>query len=478
MGMAILGGVRPAAKRTRLARSIKDGRLDEKKRAAQRLLESSPDEIDLVVPALVGGASGQRRSGPRRGDPRDRSVRLFGRAAHPRGLGDQARAAANGLLGALKNDTDPIVRASAAFALASMRQALIKAGLSSDKSLESDPIKRETLFAALDEALQQDLPNRLPLIDAIERLGPLPNVATPGLVEALKDPSIIVRGRLILTLSHFTGGVDPAIPVLLNDLEQNTSRFLPDYLGAAKEMHPSPAVVPILIKSLESGNWMVREAAALLIAQIGTGARAAAPAVIAAVKKTIAAGNDRNAQGDPARAPQNPGALAKTGTRPDEPPRGSVSAGLATALARVAPAEEAVPILLEALRSKNTTTLASAATGLAELGPKAAQAAIPILLAALKESFASDEDSAEQSSVVILLALGRVAPRSPETGASSEMVIAKLGDALNAPSPSIQAAAAEALGNFGQRASKTVPKLMELQKEKAFLPATKPPPTP
>ncbi len=43
--------------------------------------------------------------------------------------------------------------------------------------------------------------------------------------------------------------------------------------------------------------------------------------MIAAVKKTIAAGNDRDAQGDPARSPQNPGALAKTGTRPDEPPR-------------------------------------------------------------------------------------------------------------------------------------------------------------
>ncbi len=252
--------------------SIKDGKPDEKKPPPQRLLESSPDEIDLVVPALVGAL--QDKDAPVRAEATLAIGQFVCSAApaHPKGLGDQARAAANGLLVALKNDTDPIVRASAAFALASMRQALIKAGLSSDKSLESDPIKRETLFAALDEALQQDLPNRLPLIDAIERLGPLPNVATPGLVEALKDPSIIVRGRLILTLSHFTGGVDPAIPVLLNDLEQNTSRFLPDYLGAAKEMHPSPAVVPILIKSLESGNWMVREAAALLLAQIGTGA--------------------------------------------------------------------------------------------------------------------------------------------------------------------------------------------------------------
>ncbi len=127
-----------------------------------------------------------------------------------------------------------------------------------------------------------------------------------------------------------------------------------------------------------------------------------------------------------------------------------------------------MPILIDALRGKNPTTLASAATALAELGPKA-HAAIPALLAALKESFASKEGWALESSTGILTALGRVAPQSPETGASSEMVIAKLSEALDVPSARVQAAAAEALGNFGPRASKMIPKLveLELQHEKA-----------
>ena len=45
-------------------------------------------------------------------------------------------------------------------------------------------------------------------------------------------------------------------------------------------------------------------------------------------------------------------------------------------------------------------------------------------------------------------------------------MIAKLSEALNHPSASIRAAAAEALGNFGPRASSAIPRLSELQKEK------------
>src|SRR5262249_615482 len=71
--------------------------------------------------------------------------------------------------------------------------------------------------------------------------------------------------RVIMTLSHFASGVDPVVPVLMNDLKENTGRYPPDYFGAARELHASSAVIPILIKSLESDNWMVQEAAALLL---------------------------------------------------------------------------------------------------------------------------------------------------------------------------------------------------------------------
>ena len=262
--------------------------------------------------------------------------------SHPAGLKDQAPTAVSSLLGVLKNDTDPTVRASAAFALSSIRQAFVKAGLSSNKSSESDPIKQETLFAAFDAALEQDALNRLALIDAIEHLGQLPNAATPGLIDALKDPSIVIRGKAVAALSHFTSGVDPAIPVLMHDLETNASRFPPDYFEAAKEMRPSPAVVPILIKSLESDNWMVREAAQLFLSQVGPEAASSRPRLGRRHQKDdLESGDHSDARWRVRPTPSGRRWPVST-TRPTEPRRGTVdiAPSFTKALVRVAPLPE------------------------------------------------------------------------------------------------------------------------------------------
>ena len=173
---------------------------------------------------------------------------------------DQPRTMANRFLELLEEDEDIGVRAVAADALTSISRAIVEAGIVPDSTSTPIPLDPETLVAAIDAALERDPANRMSPLAAFRRLHPMPMAAPPGLLETLKDPSSIIRGKALQSLSHFSSGVDPAVPVLLKNL-QTDDRFPPDYLGAAR-LRPSPAVVPILIKSLASENRLVSEASA------------------------------------------------------------------------------------------------------------------------------------------------------------------------------------------------------------------------
>jgi HEAT repeat protein len=253
----------------------------------------------------------------------------------------------------------------------------------------------------------------------------------------------------------------------MRDLETNTSRYPPDYFEAATIMHPSPAVVPLLIKSLESSNWMVREAAALLLAQIGPGAREAAPALMTAIRKTSKSGENRDALAESADSEEpRPGLMARNGLRPTAPRPGTVSQAFGRALARLAPPHESIPLLVELLGSKNPETREAATRVLGELGPEAHQAS-PHLLAALKPLLHSKDSAEEHTAKTLVLTLGNIVPNAPENTSVAGDEITTLRGALDAPSELIRAAAAEALGNFGPRADAAVPRLSALRDEKA-----------
>ncbi len=331
---------------------------------------------------------------------------------------DQPRSVATRLLELLEQDNDVGVRGVAASALASISRAMGKAGIRSDGPSTSDPLDPETLVAAYNEALERDPSNRMTLLAALENLGPVSLAAPPHVLAALDDPNSHVRGKALQSVSHFSSGIDRAIPVLLKDIEENFDRFPPNYLECARAMHPSPAAVPILIKSLESKDGLVREASAVLLARVEPAPRAAGPALIASVKKAIAVGDtSQEAVADSGSA--GPKGLAPgSGGRPAGPPPGSVTVDLARALARAAPTQEALPVLIQLLESANSGRRTAAAAGLAELGADA-QSAIPELLANLKEAVASkDERSAAASGVRvagarIAEALGRIVPLAP-----------------------------------------------------------------
>jgi HEAT repeat protein len=173
-----------------------------------------------------------------------------------------------------------------------------------------------------------------------------------------------------MALSHIASGVDRAIPVLLRDVATDPNPALPTvaangsnplYFSAARTMRPSAAVIPVLVESLQSGNRDVRGTAAILLGRIGPQARQATPALIAAVKQELASGEKAQRRQDP------------------------LIYDLAPALVQVAPVEEALFILGEALRSPSDPARSAAASALARLGLRA-HAAIPALLTALKEA--------------------------------------------------------------------------------------------
>ncbi len=133
-------------------------------------------------------------------------------------LADQSRAAASGLIEVIKNDGDNSVRASAAFAAASLHRAIRDAGIKPDQSRVDDPIDPKTMARAFNTVIKHDPTTRLAMLGTYQSLGPIGEPA-PLLLAALDDPSPPVRAAALQTLAQFTSGADQAVPVLLRDAD-------------------------------------------------------------------------------------------------------------------------------------------------------------------------------------------------------------------------------------------------------------------
>ena len=445
-------------------RLLDSGDVEERNLALRRLDPSGPAEMDAVFNAAdraMRDTEAQVRM--------EATVALTRFATSPQpqpGTADvdRARRIAQTLREAFRGDPDVGVRASAATGLSAVFTALVKAGIRPAEFQDDNPLKPETLVVALDAGLQKDRESRVPLITAIERLGKVSMVAPPGVLSVLDEPTHFVRGQALLALSHFSGGVDRAIPVLLGDVVTNTDRFPPDYAAIAAAMRPSPAVVPALVDALESKNGIVRETASTLLSHIDPPPRSAAPAVIAVVKEQLSAREGtRDIQDVPeSEPPTAKGAVTPSaGIRREQPAAGSVSPDLAVTLARVAPPGEAIPLLLRLLKRKDPASRSAAAEGLAEIGP-AAHEAVPILLGIMKEIVGGDGRNASGYGARTARALGRIAPSSPEAKASSQVLVEVLEAALKMRPASIRSNAARALGEFGPMAAPAVPGLQVL----------------
>jgi HEAT repeat protein/tetratricopeptide (TPR) repeat protein len=204
--------------------------------------------------------------------------------------------------------------------------------------------------------------------------------------------------------------------------------------------------VPVLIDLLHDPNETVRAAAAGALERFGPAARAAAPALGAALadKASVrAAAAKALAQIEPKDA-----ALAESLARGLEDPSPDVRVASAKALwtARQE-AGRALPVLLAALTEAHADVRRQAAEALATLGP-AAGAAVPALIIAVQDP---DEP-------VRLHALGALLKIGAQARAAVPAVIALLRD----PSLLVNAAAGAALMVLAEHAAESLPELLAL----------------
>ncbi len=431
-----------------LVDKIQSGDVDDRKEAIQNLSTAGPDDAALVAPALIGALQDREVS------VRNEAVLALGHylagALKSRGgtLADQSRAAASGLIEVIKNDGDNSVRASAAFAAASLYRAIRDAGIKPDQSRVDDPIDPKTMARAFNTVIKHDPTTRLAMLGTYQSLGPIGEPAPPALLAALDDPSPPVRAAALQTLAQFTSGADQAVPVLLRDADLKAP---PSGLKlakgatsgsalqtAAEGLHPTAAVVPILAKALVSPNPVVERAAVVLLGRVGPDARSTAPALIAATKTLI---------------------QSKGGEPEGEGPQFS---DYALAIVQILPAEEAVSVLSQAMGPDHRATRTAAATALGKLGPQG-QAAVPILLGALKEAGNLAGGRAESAYANALLqSLGQIAPLASLPKPTADEVVEALSRSLESPHDFVRITAAKALGNFGPRAAGALPRLRAL----------------
>lgn len=286
---------------------LQSGDADDRKYAIQELTRASADDAQSVVPALLEALKDPKSS------VRNEAVLALGqflaRALKDRGsvLSEQCRAGATALLEVIKSDGDNSVRASAAFALASLHRALAAPGIKPDRSRADDPLDPRTMARAFNTMLDHDPANRLAMLVPYESLGEIGEPAPPAILAALDDPSPNVRKVALQVLGQFTSGSDQAVPVLLRDAElkepmsgiQAAKGSGPGsaLARAALGLHPTAAVVPILAKAIESPNPEVRRAAVILLGRVEPRGQAAVPILLEALK---AASNPAGGRADSA----------------------------------------------------------------------------------------------------------------------------------------------------------------------------------
>jgi HEAT repeat protein len=420
---------------------------DDRKQAVQELGGAAPQDVRTVIPALIRAL-----------DDRDPSVRneaalalsrCMAAALKARGPAfvEPARDAAASLEALLKRDDDLGVRASAAFASAGLLRAVRDAAIKPDPSKADDPIDPRTLAREFDAAMERDPTARLSLLVPYRALGVHEEPAPAVVLAALDDPSLATRVVALQVISMFTKNVDSAVPVLLKEAEFIEPGSLPSDFRlrqplrrTAERMHPTAAVLPVLLKGLESRNLDARSIAVLLLGRLGSDARPAAPNLIAAA-----------------------GAMISRSKGSTKPSGDSLFSDLASALVRILPADEALAILREAASPGHYAIQADAVSALAELGPKGAPS-IPTLLQTLKAAARPPTSPVSDELVsTILWSLREIAPKAQLAPAMASQVVEVVSTVLDSRSDSIRAEAANTLRELGPHAVAALPQLRSLK---------------
>jgi HEAT repeat protein len=338
----------------------------------------------------------------------------------------------------LLSDRDPGVRAAAAAGV----------GLAARGPSPTPPVHGQ-LAAIWDE------PNAARR-QAVKKVFGAPDVPVmPELVAALQDESGEVRTAAAQALIGFGPDLDPAIPSLITTLERHETNVHEACARALHEAWPSPAIVPALLRCLQSKDREVRYYAAQLLGRIGPEASAATPTLI-----TILNEPHPRSELDPACAAAQ--ALGQMGPRPEAIASLLEVFSPAKVEAYLAAYQKAASSPLEAKSSTElprdfiwqSFRIQSAAVGLSHIGPPAV-AAVPALIAAYDKAL---EAHHWMGHTTFPAALGRIAPHT----AAAPDAVAALIRALDSNDSPFYLGAVEALGQFGKDGTPAIPRLQAL----------------
>ena len=137
----------------------------------------------------------------------------------------------------------------------------------------------------------------------------------------------------------------------------------------------------------------------------------------------------------------------------------------ASAMVQIAPADEAISVLSEALDPDHPTVGAHAAWYLGKLGPQGG-AAVPMLLKALKDAGDPPRGQAiEEYAQAILRSLWDIAAGAALPKPTADEVVAVFSRSLDYPQSFIRKTVADALGDLGSRAAGVLPRLRALSED-------------
>ncbi len=401
--------------------------------ALQRLGRLGPRAAP-AVPALIAGLSDL--------DPKVRKET----AAVLRRIGPPAKPAVPALVSVL-NDPDSGVRAAAAWAL---------------QVAKPDP---QVVMPALVAHLRAGPDRRCPVV--VYALAALGEPAMPVLIDLLTDNDKTVRWMAGYSLSRIGPAARSSIPALIEALrlpDRETGEFVAVALAGA-----GPEAVEPLIRALRDRDPKVRGGAARALETLGARAKAAVPALIAALTDP-----------EPPDDPKPPRGPSFDDWQREGEPRPS---GYYAALCAIGP--PAVPVLLERLNAPDRQARVVALRALGFLGDDA-KSSVPRLIALLRDPDLRGEAASAlggigaRDAIPALLArlkdldpgfraraaetLGRIGWERQAAQYSSRTIargaIRPLAAALKDSDPGVRAAAARALRDIGSESSVVIPELV------------------
>ncbi len=355
------------------------------------------------------------------------------------------------------SDGDARRRSGAALALAQMTPPFPAAGTPVEQALgqEKDKLVRAALLAAvpkvgleparslallLPAVLGDDEALRHAALNAVLGQRALRPAALPPLATALHDGHPAVRERAARALGRFGGEASPQLPALL--AATRSAGGAPAFADALAQV--GPAVLPQLLKGLQEGK--PEESAWILRALRGFGAPAV-PVLSEALKHPqppvrAAAASALGAMGRDAADAVNPLFVLTEDAHPEVQ-----AAALRALVAQRADAARLQPLLQAALASTHPDVRRAGAAGTAAFGG-AAQLGVPGLIDLLSDDDAAGRFAAAQ-------ALGQLGEKAAP---AVEPLAAQLGDLA------LQSQVIETLGKIGPAAAPAVPRLVELAK--------------